>query len=71
MKTLREEDRETLREEHREEHRVNAWTSDSGIDDGGKHFDDQGKAVMNSPVLGRRKATICKVRSEMFVRFFG
>ena len=43
----------------------------SRVDDRGQHLHDKRYAGMNPPELRRRKTTVRKVRSEMFVRFFG
>ena len=41
------------------------------VDDASQHLHDKRYTVMNSPENRCRKATVGKVRSEMFVRFFG
>jgi hypothetical protein len=42
-----------------------------GIDDRGQDFRDESDPVVNSPVIRGSEAPVRKVRSEMFVRFFG
>ena len=41
------------------------------LDDTGQDLHDQSDTVMDSPIVACRNATFRKVRSEMFVRFFG
>jgi len=43
----------------------------SGVDDLGQHLHHKRYAVMHSPEVRTWKTTVRKVRSEMFVRFFG